>query len=43
MVTYKIVRVMEHWHAYVEGKFICSGDTQKEVIEEVEKYLMERR
>ena len=43
-MDYKIIRVMEHYHAYdKDGNFICSGDTPKEVAEEVEKYFAERR
>lgn len=35
--------VMDHYHAYIQGKFICSGDTYNEAYKEAEKYLAERR
>lgn len=32
---YIIVPVMEHYEAYLNGKFICSGDTAAEVENEL--------
>lgn len=42
-MTYEIIAVMDHYHGYVNGKFICSGDTQTEVAKDVEEYLREGR
>lgn len=28
-----IHRVMEHWVCYVNGEFVCSGDTLEEIVE----------
>jgi hypothetical protein len=42
-MTYEIIAVMDHYHGYVDGKFVCSGDTQSEVAKDVEEYLMEGR
>jgi hypothetical protein len=42
-MTYEVIAVMDHYHGYVNGKFICSGDTQTEVAKDVEEYLRERR
>lgn len=28
-----IHRVMEHWECFVNGKFVCSGDTLDEIYE----------
>ena len=43
-MDYKVISVMDHYEAYAtNGKFICSGDTQKEAEREAEKYLAERR
>ena len=34
-------RVMGHWECYVDGQFVCSGDTLDEVLEELELYMKE--
>lgn len=36
-----ISRKGNHYEAYVDGKFICSGDTFKECEEELNQYLNE--
>lgn len=38
-----INRKMDHYEAYIDGKFLCSGDTVVECAREVEKYLSELR
>lgn len=43
-MAFKIISIRGHYEAYdANGNFICSGDTWKEVAEEVENYLVERR
>jgi len=42
-MNYKIVNVRGHYEAYVNGNFICSGDTWSEAVREVEAYLYEGR
>ena len=37
---YKIINVHGHYEGYINGKFICSGDTYPEVARELEKELM---
>ena len=32
-----IIPVMEHYEAYLNGKFICSGDTETEIEEELKE------
>lgn len=36
-MDYHIINVRGHYEAYLNGKFICSGDTPKEVAKELEK------
>lgn len=36
-----IIHVREHYEAYLNGKFICSGDTKGEVERELKKYESE--
>lgn len=37
-MDYKIINVNGHYHAYdSQGNFICSGDTPREVAQEIEK------
>lgn len=38
-MEYDIINVRGHYEAYLNGKFICSGDTIKEVIKELEKEM----
>ena len=35
---YDIVRVMEHFEVYIDGKFYCSTDNMKEAVSEIEAY-----
>ena len=39
MENYKIINVRGHYEAYLNGKFICSGDTIMEVIKELKKEM----
>lgn len=39
----EIIHVMDHYEAYINGNFICSGDTLNEAETEAEKCLTERR
>lgn len=39
----EIIHVMDHYEVYINGKFVCSGDTLNEVAREAEKILIERR
>lgn len=32
-----IIRIHDHYAAYLNGKFICSGDTKKEVEDELKE------
>lgn len=38
-----IIQVMDHYEVYINGIFICSGDTQNEAEKEAVKCLEERR
>jgi len=42
-MAYKIINVRGHYEVYINGEFICSGDTQNEAAREAEKVLAERR
>lgn len=42
-MAYKIINVRGHWEVYINGKFVCSGDTWNEAVKEAEEYLAERR
>lgn len=42
-MDYRVVHVMEHYEVYINGMFICSGDTWNEAIMEADKALTERR
>lgn len=35
---YDIVRVMEHFEVYIDGKFYCSADNMMEAVSEIEAY-----
>ena len=37
----EIIRVMEHFEAYHNGKFICSGDRESETEKDAEEILTE--
>lgn len=37
---YKIINVHGHYEGYINGKFICSGDSVAEVAKELEEELM---
>ena len=32
-----IIRIRGHYEAYLNGKFICSGDTKREVEDELKE------
>lgn len=34
-----IINVNGHYEAYIDGVFICSGDTRKECEKDLEEYL----
>lgn len=34
-MEYDIKRIRGHYEAYMQGKFICSGDTETEIKEEL--------
>ena len=36
MNPYKIINNRGHFEAYRNGKFICSGDSEKEILDELE-------
>ena len=38
-MEYEIINVRGHYEAYLNGKFICSGDSIKEVIKELAKEM----
>jgi hypothetical protein len=38
MDKYDIIPVRGHYEAYLNGKFICSGDTESEVESELKNY-----
>ena len=40
-MNYDIIPVMDHYEAYLNGKFICSGDNKRETEMEVQEYLKE--
>ena len=37
---YNIISVYGHYEGYINGEFICSGDTYPEVARELEEELM---
>ena len=41
-MNYVIVPVMEHYEAYINGEFLCSGDKRSETAREAEEILAER-
>lgn len=41
MDKYDIIRIRGHYEAYLHGKFICSGDTETEVENEIQAYESE--
>lgn len=41
-MTYKIKRDREHFVVYINGKFYCSADNEKEAAIEIENYAKER-
>jgi hypothetical protein len=42
-MAYRIINVCGHYEVYINGEFICSGDTASEAAREAEKVLAERR
>lgn len=38
-----IVHKFDHYEGYVNGKFVCSGDTAVEVAKELEVYMADIR
>ena len=42
-MSYQIINVNGHYEAYINGEFICSGDTYIEASREADKFLAERR
>ena len=41
-MTYKIKRDREHFEVYINGKFYCSADNEREAISEIQNYASER-
>lgn len=37
-MDYDIIHVIDHYEAYLNGEFICSGDTKAEVERDVGKW-----
>lgn len=42
-MAYQVINVRGHYEVYIDGKFVCSGDTINEAVREAEEYLAERR
>jgi hypothetical protein len=42
-MAYQIIHVRGHYEVYINGKFVCSGDTWSEAVREAEKHLTEGR
>ena len=44
-MSYEIIHNDEYgyYEGYINGMFFCTGDNHKEVAEEIENYLAERR
>jgi hypothetical protein len=42
-MSYQIINVCDHYEVYINGIFICSGDTYSEASREADKCLVERR
>lgn len=38
-MTYDIKRHKEHFVVYINGRFYCSADNEKEAAQEVEEYV----
>ena len=41
-MTCKIKRQREHFEVYIDGKFYCSADNEREAAMEIENYAKER-
>jgi len=41
-MTCKIKRNREHFEVYINGKFFCSADNEKEAEDEIRNYVSER-
>lgn len=41
-MTYKIKRERDHFEVYIDGKFYCTADSEKEAIREIQNYAKER-
>lgn len=42
-MSYQIINIGGHYEVYINGEFICSGDTYSEASREADKCLAERR
>lgn len=40
-MTYKIKRERDHFEVYINGKFYCTADSEKEAIREIQNYTRE--
>ena len=38
-MDYQIINIRGHFEAYLNGEFVCSGDTMMEVIKELAKEM----
>lgn len=41
-MTYDIKRNREYFEVYIDGKFYCTADNEKEAESEIKEYAMER-
>ena len=41
-MTYEIKRNREHFDVYIDGKFYCTADNEREAAKEIENYIEER-
>lgn len=41
-MTYDIKRNKEHFDVYINGKFYCTADNEKEAVSEIQSYFEER-
>ena len=41
-MTCEIKRNREHFEVYIDGKFFCSADNEREAVSEIQNYLSER-
>lgn len=42
-VEYKVIPKNGHWEGFVDGVFVCSGDTFHEAVVELEKHIFPKK